>query len=145
MWQPYTIDNLRGALAKAELSGLTNASRSANVSQEDILIDAVADARRIVLSYVRVRYTPGARGTLPDECFIAANAIARDKIFTRLPELSDLNGETRKAQLREAYRFLENISKGVAHIEEATDTGDEQGGGTGPLISDPDNKCTIDF
>ena len=128
MWIQYDRENLRSVLSAAELKALPNASKQANIEPEVLLDEAVESARRKVLSKVRKRNTLGVRGTIPDECKDAMLALAREVIFGRLPGIEFLNTPTRKEQLRNEKKLLDDIAAGDADIEPPVETGDELGG-----------------
>src|ERR1700740_2175469 len=108
-WLPLLTDDVLNSLSATEQNQMTDPSSAADLEQ--IVSSVVSFVRGKVNSWQPNQAYAGPVGTIPEETYGSAIAIARYKFLTHLPG-TQLITRWREAENTEAYALLSDVARG---------------------------------
>lgn len=111
-WITITEEKVQARLAKPELDALLTAATQVAQTASGLLEEAISSVTSEVRGYVAAceKNILGPDGTIPNELEIAALALVRRHLFTRLPGMKRLYDELRQEETKDAIKKLENTA-----------------------------------
>ena len=122
-WKTLTIAALKTRISGSEFEALSSAALGSGQDAETVVEDVLSAVVKLVRGKVAAcrANVLGEGDTIPDELEDAALAIARNRVFTRLPGMGALNDDTRRDEVRSAERLLDSVAACTFLIEQPAD------------------------